>query len=225
MRNLFARFGIAFVMTILLALSFSYLAISIQNETIIDFDHTIISFVQSYETPSLTTFMTVMSWVGSATIVIPITLISLILLYFVWRRRAQALLFFIVIVGTVILNMTLKLYFHRERPDLNRIIEETGYSFPSGHTMMAFSLYIIIAFVTWRTVQTKVGAVMLTFFAAFMILAIAISRIYLGVHFPSDIIGGFLASGLWLALSIGVYQDIQRRNTQREDVLSNERLR
>ncbi|MFT9600173.1 phosphatase PAP2 family protein [Mesobacillus sp.] len=100
----------------------------------------------------------------------------------------------------------LKLYFHRARPDFNRLIEIGGYSFPSGHAMNAFSFYSILAFLLWRHVPTRMGRIAVILLSTFMILAIGLSKVYLGVHYPSDIIGGFLASGLWVAVVIWFFQ-------------------
>ena len=97
------------------------------------------------------------------------------------------------------------MYFKRERPVIHRILEANGYSFPSGHTMMAFSLYVIIAYIAWRNVETRLGKFLLILFAAFMTIMIGTSRIYLGVHFPSDVVGGLMASGFLVTIAVTVY--------------------
>ena len=84
------------------------------------------------------------------------------------------------------LTWLLKIYFKRERPEIHRILDANGFSFPSGHTMMAFSLYTIIAYIAWRNVKTTLNRILLILSAAFMSIMIPMSRIYLGVHFPSD---------------------------------------
>jgi undecaprenyl-diphosphatase len=109
------------------------------------------------------------------------------------------------------LNGTLKVLFHRARPTLHRIVNANGFSFPSGHSMTAFSLYGIIAFLLWRHIPTSLGRGLLICFSSVMIVTIGVSRIYLGVHYPSDVIGGFLVSGCWLAVSIWFYQRYQEK--------------
>ncbi|MNP70769.1 Phosphatidylglycerophosphatase B [compost metagenome] len=86
------------------------------------------------------------------------------------------------------------------------MIDVNGFSFPSGHSMAAFSLYGVMAFLLWRHTLTSIGRGVLIAFSVAMILMIGISRIYLGVHYPSDVLGGFLASGCWLSISIWFYQ-------------------
>lgn len=72
--------------------------------------------------------------------------------------------------------------------------------------MAAFSLYGVIAFLLWRHLRRRHERVLLIMFAVFMTVGIGWSRIYLGVHYPSDVIGGYMASGAWLMLSICLFQ-------------------
>ena len=200
---------------------FGYLAAAIGNESIEHFDLSVINIIQGMEMHWLTPIIKVFTWIGSGYVVAPITIIAFILLFFVYQYREQAFLLVTVVVGTVILNGLLKLYFKRERPEIYRILEETGFSFPSGHTMMAFSLYTIISYILWRNVKTTLKRVLLVLFTTFMILIISTSRIYLGVHYPSDIVGGFIASALWVSIVIavyGFYQDRRENKEHRESV-------
>jgi undecaprenyl-diphosphatase len=127
------------------------------------------------------------------------------------RHRKELILFAAVMAGSPILNYLLKVFFQRARPDLNRLIEIGGYSFPSGHAMNAFTFYGILTFLLWRHIPVRRGRTVLLLFSTILILAIGISRIYLGVHYPSDIIGGYLAGSFWLAVSIWVFQRYKER--------------
>jgi undecaprenyl-diphosphatase len=111
-----------------------------------------------------------------------------------------------VIIGANIFFSSLKLVFHRARPDLHRLIEIGGYSFPSGHATNAFALYGILTFLLWRHISPQSGRILLIFISALMILMIGISRIYLGVHYPSDVIAGYFISGFWLMMAIWFYR-------------------
>ncbi|ARD49682.1 hypothetical protein SporoP37_08610 [Sporosarcina sp. P37] len=189
---------------------FAFIARAIHLHTINSFDEPIIDFVQGAEAPWLTSVMKMFTTIGSTSAVAFISLMALGLL--LWKKhRAQAMLFIAVIAGTGILNQVLKFIFKRQRPDFNRLIEIGGYSFPSGHTMMAFSLYTILAYIVWRNLMHSWTRVVIPLAAGVMIVMIAVSRIYLGVHFPSDIVGGVLASALWLIASIAMYQRFQRQ--------------
>ncbi|WP_029053328.1 phosphatase PAP2 family protein [Sporosarcina ureae] len=212
MHKLSLRLLAVWIICILFTGFFAYIARSIHLQTISSFDEPIIDFVQSAESPGLTSIMKLFTTIGSTTSVVLLAILTLGVL--LWKKhRAQAVLFAIVLAGTGILNQVLKFIFKRERPDFNRLIDIGGYSFPSGHTMMAFSLYTILAYILWRNVKNTGSQVVIIILAAMMIVMIAVSRIYLGVHFPSDIVGGVLASSVWLFASIAFYQRFQRQRS------------
>ena len=86
--------------------------------------------------------------------------------------------------------------------------------------MMAFALYAIIAYIAWRNVKTTTSRIVLVLFTAFMIIMIGTSRIYLGVHYPSDIVGGFAASALWVTIAISVYGYFQKQTREIKKAIS-----
>lgn len=213
MRELSGRLITTFVSCLILAVVFGYVASLIGNGNITQFDTAIINIVQGAESPGLTNVMKVFTTIGSTKTVLAISAVTLgLLLYF--RQKAQTILFVIVIGGTAALNLVLKLFFQRARPDLNRLIEISGYSFPSGHTMMATSLYIILAFILWKNAKRS-GRFLYVIGAFFMIGMICLSRIYLGVHYPSDIVGGISASTFWLLLATSIYAVYMNRKKAR----------
>jgi undecaprenyl-diphosphatase len=118
------------------------------------------------------------------------------------------------LAGSVGWNQLLKVLFHRARPDVHRLIAETGFSFPSGHTMSACALYGAIVFLFWRHGATRFRRGLLLAFGALMIAGIGFSRIYLGVHYPSDVLGAMMAGGLWLTGAIWLYQWGMERRRQ-----------
>ncbi|WP_226085611.1 phosphatase PAP2 family protein [Mesobacillus sp. S13] len=194
---------IAFFGSLLCFILMSYL---VQADHLVIFDKTVIDMVQGFEAGLLTAAMKFFTYIGSTRLIIILTIPIFLFLFFVLRLRGEILIFLAVVYITPILNRLLKLYFLRARPDFHRLIEIGGYSFPSGHAMNAFSFYSILAFLLWRHVPTRPGRIVVILFSSLMIFAIGISRIYLGVHYPSDIIGGYLASGLWVAAVIWFFQ-------------------
>ncbi|MEK3863680.1 phosphatase PAP2 family protein [Paenibacillus sp. FSL H7-0716] len=188
------------------AACFAVIAVLVSVNKVSTFDNYIIDGVQSAESPGLTSFAKGLSLIGSSKIAIGISIVTMALLYFLLKHRFELILFLWVGLGSQLLNTIMKLSFHRERPNLHRIVEEIGYSFPSGHSMAAFSLYGVIAFLLWRHLRRRHERVLLIMFAVFMTVGIGWSRIYLGVHYPSDVIGGYMASGAWLMLSICLFQ-------------------
>ena len=211
MKIISQRLILAFIICSISAGLFVFMANSIAIESIEQFDSSIIGAVQALEATWLTIVFKVVTWIGSAYVVIPITLIAFLLLYFKYQRRGQAILFVTVIIATVSSNELLKNYFQRERPEIHRIIDAAGLSFPSGHTMMALSLYAVIAYTVWRNLKSLQHRILLILWVTLMILMIATSRIYLGVHYPSDIVGGLAASTFLVTFIIAIYEIFKHR--------------
>jgi len=205
------RLFIAFLVCVGLGILFGYLASMISDRSIDRFDASIIGAVQGLETPWLTKFMQFITMLGWGYPVMILSIGVLVYLLFVLNYRRQAFLFFVVVAATPFLNMVLKEYFQRERPTIHRIMEANGYSFPSGHSMIAFSFYSVLAYIFWKNVKSRNGRKMLALGSGLMILLIGISRIYLGVHFPSDVIGGFLASAIWVILAVATFRWLERQ--------------
>lgn len=195
-------------------LAFSFVTVLIRADRIVDFDTTIIEAVQSHESPILTSIMKFFTVAGSTQVVVIMCLLIIFFLYKVLHHRTELILFIVVVVGSPLLNFVLKEIFQRARPDLHRLIEIGGYSFPSGHAMNAFTVYGIFTFLLWRHIFNQSGRTLLLFFCSFIVFMIGVSRIYLGVHYPSDIIGGYFASSFWLATSIWCFQWYVERQPQ-----------
>ena len=196
----------AFFVSLLCAAGFGYLAMLVSDRKFMGFDLAVIQAIQGLENPLLTKMMVFFTTIGTGLPMIVIALTITLLLYLGLGHRREVILFIGVVLGSALLNAALKQIFKRARPMLHRIVEANGYSFPSGHSMAAFSLYGIAAFLLWKHTPAKWARVCLILASLFFILMIGISRIYLGVHYPSDVLGGYLASVCWLASSVWWYQ-------------------
>ena len=147
---------------------------------------------------SLTPIVKIITWFGSATCLIALTFILFILI----RNKRQGILIGVNLIVITILNQTLKFILQRPRPTEFRIIEETGYSFPSGHSMVSMAFYGYLIYLIYKYVKNKYlkwGSIILL---GALICCIGISRIYLGVHYTSDVLGGFLLSISYLVIYI-----------------------
>jgi undecaprenyl-diphosphatase len=103
------------------------------------------------------------------------------------------------VVGAGLFNYFLKLWFHRSRPDVSwALASERSFSFPSGHAMVSLAVYSMIAYLLWRRFPRPLFRVISGTLATLLILGIGVSRVNLGVHYPSDIVAGFLAGAVWL---------------------------
>lgn len=187
-------------------LFFIAIAFLIHLESIISFDQRILLEISKVDHPVMTNIMLFFSAIGSPVAVIILSLLILVFLFFVLKHRAELVLFASVTIASAVFNQLLKIIFQRVRPDVQRFVEETGYSFPSGHSMAAFTLYGMLAFLLWRHIPSKPGRILLLIFSSIMILSIGFSRLYLGVHYPSDVIGAYLFSGFLVGSSIWFFQ-------------------
>ncbi|OWA35634.1 hypothetical protein B9G55_10770 [Saccharibacillus sp. O16] len=201
----------------LLAVIFVWIAMMVgsDEQAVVHFDHKWIGRVQGQETLFLTKTAETLSWIGSTKVVIVLVLALIAFLLFVPRLRWEPLLVLIATGGSALLNILLKNLFRRERPDIHRLADEYSYSFPSGHSMGAFALYGILAYLLWRMIRPMGWRIAALVLCILLTLSIGLSRVYLGVHYPSDVIGGYIASGAWLALTIGSFEYWRHRRQRR----------
>jgi hypothetical protein len=129
-------------------------------------------------------------------------IILTILLIVVLKNKKVGLSICINLVVVTILNQLLKRLLQRPRPTEFRIIEETGYSFPSGHSMVSMAFYGYLIYLIYRFVKNKYLKSISIVLLSLLICLIGISRIYLGVHYTSDVLGGFLISISYLVIYI-----------------------
>lgn len=147
---------------------------------------------------SITTYMKIITNFGGATCLITITVLLLIIV----KNKKLGLLTLTNLVTITILNQILKFILRRPRPTEFKIINETGYSFPSGHSMISMAFYGFLIYLIYKNIKNKYLKTTLIIILSLLIIAIGISRIYLGVHYVSDIIGGFLISISYLIVYI-----------------------
>lgn len=178
----------------------------INNEMVYAFDQWLGNPVLSLRNTTLSAFFIAVTDFGDVYyIAISILLTSAFL---IWKYRDyQAALWLAVqsIVGSVLLNQGLKLIFHRSRPLVEHLVEQGGYSFPSGHSMGAMICYGGIVFLLSKKSTHKTYRNSLFIIGTAVIFIVGLSRIYIGVHFSTDVIGGFSVGAAWLAFTIGTY--------------------
>lgn len=163
------------------------------------FDDKIYQFIISFQNETLTSIMKVITSFANPLTIVSLCLASLLSL--IWKYKASIYLIIVTIISTVF-NFLTKNIVLRTRPDHLRLIEETGYSFPSGHAMGSIAFYGFIIFLLSKSKINKYLKIFLSVIIGLTIFLIGISRIYVGVHYPSDIIGGFLLGYIILISSI-----------------------
>jgi undecaprenyl-diphosphatase len=163
------------------------------------FDEYIRLTLNSHASPNLTAVMRFFTAFGSPVVVLALSAAVVAIFYYLQWRRAVCL-FPITIAGAFVLNTALKLAFQRPRPPdtfFGTPLPAT-YSFPSGHAMLSACFFGIVAALVSPRLRSRASRVAIWIAAIILALAIGVSRIYLGVHYPSDVIAGYAASVVWI---------------------------
>ena len=195
---------------LILLFGLANLAEEVLEQEAFAFDETILLWVNQFSSPMLDQVMLTGTRLGDPDIVVPLTCIGVVWLWWRWRWQIAAI-FAITCVGGAVLSTGLKMLFGKERPELwSQMITETSYSFPSGHALGSMVLYGALAYLLAQRFQSQKWLVYGV--AALLIGSIGFSRIYLGVHWPTDVAAGYSIGFLWLSLNIGLFQLEARRS-------------
>lgn len=162
-------------------------------------DNYIYNHVSKLINPINTNIFKFFSFFASDIFVIILSLF-LILLSVFSKKKGRGVGFVFILLLTVLFNQGLKLIIARDRPTIKQIVTESNYSFPSGHTMIIVVITALLLFYIWQGKGKKHVKVILTILLSLLALLVMLSRIYLGVHYFSDIIGGITASSLLLSI-------------------------
>lgn len=170
------------------------------------FDITIMEYVHSNTSQLLINIMNFISYIGSDRFLIPIT--TMFISYTLIKKKYYITkLLLLSTLGSYSLNYLLKQVFQRTRPLEYFLVNQGGLSFPSGHSMVTMTFYSTIAFLMTKKLQ-DMGKKRLIYIITFvMICLMGISRIYLGVHWPTDVIGGYLAGYIFYYLSVTLVKE------------------
>lgn len=172
------------------------------------FDQVIIQYVSNIRTETLTEIMKFITFLGGKTILTLLLIGSLVWLIVKRKNYWGAIFYIIAVAGGGLLNLGLKHWFGRLRPE-NSLIVEQGFSYPSGHSMGSLIYYGFLGYLVIRSQRGKSLKLLLGIGFITLILLIGFSRIYLGVHYPSDVLAGFSAGTVWLLLCIGGRESIR----------------
>jgi len=179
---------------------FAWIADEMRAGDTLRFDSNIRGFVHSFASPAVTKFMFVMSFMGASGLGILLLLSVVLFSYERWKRGLVWLA--LTMLGALVLDLTMKAGFHRLRPTPFFGAVPHTYSFPSGHSLFSFCFYGVMAGLINARVRSLWLRVVVWGIAAFMITMIGLSRIYLGVHYPSDVVAGYLAGAIWVSTMV-----------------------
>jgi membrane-associated phospholipid phosphatase len=193
-------------------LVFAKLSGDILDRDSFPFEISFLKWLHQASTPALDQFAVHATNLGDFLAVIIITLLGAALLLR-WGRRIDATALVFGVGGAVVLNVVLKFFFQRPRPMLwHQIVDSSGYSFPSGHAMMSSALAVSVIIIAWKS---RLRYLVLALGASYVVV-VGLSRMYLGVHFPTDIAAGWCVSLVWVLI---VHQVLSSASKQSEPTL------
>lgn len=188
---------------------FSFLAYEISSSGSLAFDEPLLLFIHGYASSFLNAFFTVVTHLGDSMTMLILAMV--LAAYFAYKKvYEKALLLVVGMGGIVVANTVLKFLFQRDRPTLwQHIVSETNFSFPSGHAMVSagFAMMLIILF--WNTRYRWITVTL----ATIGMFLVGLSRLYLGVHYPSDILAGWCVSAAWVTLVVASILFFSRKKT------------
>jgi membrane-associated phospholipid phosphatase len=182
----------------------------VTNDWLVRFDQTVAVVLHRSAIPALTTFFVVVTATGSVEVLALLGLIVAVI-YGLRGRWLPVGTGLAGLAGGAVLNQLLKELFARPRPSFaDPLLSETSYSFPSGHAMLSLVVYGVLAYFAVLALQTWRAKTAVVFGIALLVVLIGVSRMYLGVHYFSDVLAGFAAGGMWLSALITGMETIRR---------------
>lgn len=187
------------IITSILFIIFLLILILVKTNKTIELDHNIYKLVISMKSENITSILKAITNLGDT-----ICIISIVLLCFIFfKNKIYPKIITINIIVTVLINQLLKHLIQRPRPNFMHLVEERGFSFPSGHSMAAFSFYGLFIYFIYISNMNKKIKIILISILSILIFIIGLSRVYLGVHYITDVIAGFIISLIELIIITG----------------------
>ena len=207
--SLLSRWALSLIIVFGAAFIFVELAEDVWLKEGFSWDVPAMRAIHRLSTPWLDVAMKSVSLTASALVIILVAGIAFWLWH--WQRdMLNALTLIVALGGSVVINTLLKVVFARPRPDVFQpLTVEHSYSFPSGHTSTAIAFYGLLAILLWRA-DRRGGALL----SGLWVLAVAFSRVYLGVHYPSDVLGSLALGTIWIFAVMLVYDRYYGRRKQ-----------
>ena len=191
--------GYFLVLAAIAAALFCGLAVAVETNRLTCFDEAIRMELHSFASPRLTLVAETVTWLGALGVLALFGVVAVAVLVRA-RRRDGAVFLTVMMVGALVLENGLKFSFQRIRPPAFFGTEPLTYSFPSGHALFSLCFYGGLAIAASRSMQSAAMKTGIWIATVLLVLAIGGTRIYLGVHYPSDVLGGYLVAIAWIAI-------------------------
>lgn len=179
------------------------------------FDNQLLAIIHSSSNPIILTFMKLISFLGSERFLFPA--MGIVIIYFMYKRS-----FFISVLllssslGSWLVNHLLKQIFQRSRPFDYFLVDQGGLSYPSGHSMVSMSMAFTIAYLVVNSSRSSSKTNRPYVLASLYVGLMGLSRLYLGVHWPTDIIGGFAAGYIYFIISTYLIESLQFKKNKEQ---------
>lgn len=194
--KMLARLMVAFLFYLFPVLLFVRLAAEVPEQSPPWLDIQILEWLHRFSNPALTKLAIAVTSCGGPYVIVGLTLIIALMLY-LWRHHRASVVLLTGVGGAALINIALKLSFQRVRPHLwVPVVYESSSSFPSGHAMISSALAFSVMYIFWHT-RWRWWAIML---GLTYTLIIGLTRLYLGVHFPTDVIAGWAVGFTWVVI-------------------------
>ena len=183
-----------------------------------DLDDNVFNFLSKHISDVNTGLMQVFSFLGSHYFLIPANL-GLVTYFLVTKKyRWYSITVPVISLSSLLLMFILKQFFHRQRPLIPLLQQARGLSFPSGHALMSSTFYGLLIYLAWKKIKNNLTRTLIMISLLVLIFAIGLSRIYLRVHYASDVIAGFSLGLVWLSLSLFILSRIERISRREIDL-------
>lgn len=173
-------------------------------------DYKVFNALEPYVTPTNNKIMLAITYLGKHEFLIPANLVLIAYFIFIKKHKWYSIKIPAISLSSLALMFILKNLFERPRPLIPLLEEARGLSFPSGHALMSITFYGLLIYIAWHTIANKPFKWTLIGFLLVLILLIGFSRIYLRVHYPTDVMAGFATGFLWLVISISIINRMEK---------------
>jgi undecaprenyl-diphosphatase len=198
------RFSLSLLIVIVVFSLLLFLFAIITDEIVFEketaFDAGVYGFLHPYTNPGLTRFMAFFTFFGSRTFLLPAYLVIVAYYLFYKKKSLNALAIAVIALGGAGILYLFKNIFRRDRPLEPLISKVTSFSYPSGHSFSAFTFSGILIYLVWISSMKKGYKWLITVLLFVFAALVAITRVYLHVHYASDVIAGFCLSLIWLTI-------------------------
>jgi len=216
----FTLLSAEFIIALFLAVALVSLAFTINVVFISDnhrFDKMIFDYISNFVSPAKTDFLLFITFLGNHKFLIPVNV--LILTFFIIRKNRRFSVRIIALLMTsLVLLFLLKLSIQRPRPDDPLLEAVRGFSYPSGHALMSIIFYGLLTYIAWKEIKNKWIRLAVVFLLILLILMISYSRIYLRVHYTSDVLAGLSVGFIWLVVSLWIIKKIEITRMKRKEL-------